>query len=1104
MSFDAGQVSAVLKGNFQPAAFFEFDAAMKRSAAGMKAAETQIAGSSKRSAAALGALGTVAKGGAAAGLVAVAAGLTASAKQAIDFEKSMRNVNTIAKVSDGQLKTMGKSVLALAGKTAQAPKTLADGLYDIVSSGFKGKDALTILEKSAVAASAGMTDTATASKAVVAVLNAYQLPASQAGKVSDQLFGIVDRGAITFEELARQIGDVLPFGNQLGVGLEQLGGSVATLTKGGMPSAIAMTALKGALVAFIRPSEDMSDAITKSGFANGQALIKAKGFQGALEAVSRSSGGTAAAMSKLFPDVQGLAGAMSLTGSKAKTAGEDLRAMGHVGGKSADAFAEQMKSTAFQADQLKANLAVLGVEVGTAMLPALNDATSAVSEFVGEMNSGTGTGGKLVSDMEAITSAAGGVADAVGPLADRIAPFVNTIASAKFGDFTGKLREVEGAVTALGGLFKGDFGQVFRGLEQILGAAGDHILSVFSGIARGVGIVTNVLSKIPGLGGIFGGLSDGANAAADTIDGVRKGLRHLGDEKPTIKVSANVAAAVSAIKGLDGQKIRDKVARILGKDESATQKIQAIRALGIPLKTARIIAAGVPKTLAEIAAVQSALGGLQSSKTVTLTTVNRIINQGSKVSKTPPVKLGHATGRGPDGAETALVGEGRGGELVGNNGGWAWVDRPTVMNLAADEYVIPSDPAYSGRALGLMFGMLGVPGYKAGRKAKKGAAPASAVLPIPDAVTFGAVPEDELSTSKDQARDAYQKRKDRVHNLDVDIREDRKKVGAAKGAKEKAKAAEKLHADERDRRRYRDGGDGLASLVDMRKKWQALSAQSKVLHSTNLEIERLNTRQETDRTKMATAAKTGDRDAWGAAKKDRAGILGTLRDKYAKALDLAKPGSSFAAELEGKLAGVQGDIADITGEAFTSELSPAQQAIQDAADRLADTGMTDAERATLLGIEAQQSLAALTAGTDDDQASASGKLAFLTGILASVQNDPSRGGSSSIRDIADQVKQARDNVASFAGGSAGNDNADLQAQLEQQRTRADVATRSAQVSDRALGVFQGAGDIGMGPSITINTLHPGDPRTLAAIAGAAVGGMSQQAFVTSPRTNLGL
>src|SRR5688500_10022861 len=46
----------------------------------------------------------------------------------VDFDRSMRNVNSIARLSEKNFDSLSKRVLKLAGPTAQAPKTLADGL----------------------------------------------------------------------------------------------------------------------------------------------------------------------------------------------------------------------------------------------------------------------------------------------------------------------------------------------------------------------------------------------------------------------------------------------------------------------------------------------------------------------------------------------------------------------------------------------------------------------------------------------------------------------------------------------------------------------------------------------------------------------------------------------------------------------------------------------------------------------------------------------------------------------------------------------------------------------------------------------------------------
>lgn len=644
----------------------------------------------------------------------------------------------------------------------------------------------------------------------------------------------------------------------------------------------------------------------------------------------------------------------------------------------------------------------------------------------------------------------------------------------------------------------GGGGQFLRGAKDNL----DDFLGMVTFAIDGAKLLMQALSLgDKALGG------QGFDKQINALDGFSDKLNHLreGLRKP-FGVTAKVDQAIDAINSVDNKKIKPKIAKVIANgDTTVKQKIAALIALGIPTKQARIIAAGIPQTIADIARVNAALGGIHD-KTVSITTINRIANLTDTAPKLTQNKPKHARGRGPGGAETALVGEGHGPELVGNaSKGFQLISGPTLVGLAPGDSVIPTDPQYGGRALGLMFAALGVPGYAAGRPAwgKTPAKTPAKKLAVPARVQYGAVSEDDLRSARDNARDGYQKRKDRVHDLDVDIRAQQRKVGSAKG-KAKRKEQAKLAELQRDRHRYNDGGGGLKSLVEMRKRYTDLNRQVGVLHRYNLDIERLNAVQETDRVKMATASKKGDGKGWQSAKTARDAILKTLQGKYKKALGLAAPGSNFAAELEGKLAGIEGDIADSAAEIFEPELTKAEQDAKDATDRLSDTGMTDEERNQLAALQAGVSLAALTPGTDDDKTAAQGLEGFLTGALQRAQADPSRGGAASVRDIADQLKSARDNVASFSGAGA-NDNADLQAQLEQARTATSVALRNSEIDSRALSVYQGW-SAQQQPAIVQNNymLHPGSPEVQTAVAEAAVAGMSYQANRQSPRTNSGL
>lgn len=135
-------------------------------------------------------------GAASAGIAGAGIAIGKIASSTIAFDKAMRNVNSIAQLSEKQFGSLEKQVRNLAGRTAQAPKTLAEGLYDLVSSGFNSAQSMKILGASAKAATAGLTTTEVSTKAVAAVLNAYHKPASSAVKVSDELFQTVNLGVI--------------------------------------------------------------------------------------------------------------------------------------------------------------------------------------------------------------------------------------------------------------------------------------------------------------------------------------------------------------------------------------------------------------------------------------------------------------------------------------------------------------------------------------------------------------------------------------------------------------------------------------------------------------------------------------------------------------------------------------------------------------------------------------------------------------------------------------------------------------------------------------------------------------------------------------------
>lgn len=305
-------------------------------------------------------------------------------KSAIDFDRAMRNVNSIVKLSEQQFKALEKQVLALSKTSGQSPKVLADGLYDIVSSGFAANDALKVLSASARAGTAGMTDTATAAKAVSAALNAYHRPASDARAVSDSLFKTVELGVLRFEELAQNMGDLVPAAAPLGVSLEEVGAAMSTITLQGVPAAEAATRVKNSMLQLASPSKNMAALLKANGFESAEAAIKGVGYAGVLAMISKQTGGGVTATSKLVPEIRALMGIVGLTGKNLDTYNKHLleqRKASAGAGATAKAFAEQSKAIGVQWDKARGAMIAAAVPLAELLFPWLKKGAAQAQLF---------------------------------------------------------------------------------------------------------------------------------------------------------------------------------------------------------------------------------------------------------------------------------------------------------------------------------------------------------------------------------------------------------------------------------------------------------------------------------------------------------------------------------------------------------------------------------------------------------------------------------------------------------------------------------------------------------------------------------------------------
>jgi TP901 family phage tail tape measure protein len=173
------------------------------------------------------------------------------------FEKELSNTNTLMNLSRKELKQYEKDLYSLSNKTGKSATELAKGLYDVVSAGVSSGNSLAVLEKATKASQAGITQVNTAVKAGISNINAYDMSLSDLNKIYDIQFKTVKSGIITYNELAENLGEIIPSASALGVELEDLYSGLAFLTKQGQNANIAATSLSGAFEELSENAQDI-------------------------------------------------------------------------------------------------------------------------------------------------------------------------------------------------------------------------------------------------------------------------------------------------------------------------------------------------------------------------------------------------------------------------------------------------------------------------------------------------------------------------------------------------------------------------------------------------------------------------------------------------------------------------------------------------------------------------------------------------------------------------------------------------------------------------------------------------------------------------------
>lgn len=317
----------------------------------------------------------------------IASTLNSVTEESRTFSASMNAANTMAGKSGEDFAKLKSEVAELSKTLPVAREELANGLYQVISNGVPENNWLEYLNKSAIASVGGIADLGEVVKVTSTVIKNYGLEWDAAGDVQDKIQLTAKNGVTSFEQLAGALPRVTGNAATLGVSIDELLASFATLTGVSGNTNEVATQMAAIFTALVKPSSEACKMAQLMGIEFDAAAIKAAGgFSNFLTDLDKNVKSFAQSSGMLEQEIYG-----KLFGSA-----ESLRALGPLTGQLASKFDENVKAMKGSAGTMEESFNAVG-KSGSAKLQMFKNRFSELTDGISSAVNGIMPGLNMLS-----------------------------------------------------------------------------------------------------------------------------------------------------------------------------------------------------------------------------------------------------------------------------------------------------------------------------------------------------------------------------------------------------------------------------------------------------------------------------------------------------------------------------------------------------------------------------------------------------------------------------------------------------------------------------------------------------------------------------------
>ena len=357
----------------------------------------------------------------------IAAVYGASIKAAMTYGDSIAKVATIADQSQVPIKTLSNEILNLSNESGKGASELAEATYQALSASVETKNVSGFVRQATGLAKAGFLETADAVDVLTTVINAYGKSAEDADEIANMLIQTQNDGKTTVNELAQNMGQVIPTASALNIPLEQLTASYVMLTKQGINTANSTTQLRAMFNELSKDGSNVSKILKdQTGKSFGQLMQEGWSLGDVLKVLNESVNGNGEAFKNLWGNTRAGQGALALVNGGLEEFNEEAAKMLDSTG-NVDKALSELATPGAAARKALNQLVNVGIQIGDVLAPYVEKAAQAIQWLVDKFNSLSPEAQKTIVVIGAIAAAIGPLLTIVGTLTSGIGSVIGLI-----------------------------------------------------------------------------------------------------------------------------------------------------------------------------------------------------------------------------------------------------------------------------------------------------------------------------------------------------------------------------------------------------------------------------------------------------------------------------------------------------------------------------------------------------------------------------------------------------------------------------------------------------------------------------------------------------